>query len=89
MARAQTVTQLIIWRCIQAMGAAPGLSGGAGVIGDIYKLAERGAALGSYFGVSSMWLNHCLSLTNILQTGLLGLALAPTIGGPHIFPSRC
>ncbi|KAF5349702.1 hypothetical protein D9756_008837 [Leucocoprinus leucothites] len=61
---AQTVQQLMFWRFIQGMGASPGLSVGAGVIGDIYRLEERGAALGSYFG-----------------TGLLGLALAPTIGG--------
>jgi hypothetical protein len=39
------------------MGAAPSLSIGAGVIGDIYKLEERGAALGSYFGVSFTYLN--------------------------------
>jgi MFS family permease len=51
-ARAQTVTQLMIWRVIQAMGASPCFSVGAGVIADIYKLEERGAALGSYFGVS-------------------------------------
>ncbi|KAF5349703.1 hypothetical protein D9756_008836 [Leucocoprinus leucothites] len=63
-ATAQTVQQLMIWRFIQGMGASPGLSVGAGVIGDIYRLEERGTALGSYFG-----------------TGLLGLALAPTIGG--------
>jgi len=50
-ARAQTVWQLMIWRFIQAMGASPGLSVGAGVIGDIYRLEERGVALGSYFGV--------------------------------------
>ncbi|KAF5349698.1 hypothetical protein D9756_008833 [Leucocoprinus leucothites] len=49
-ARAQTVSQLMFWRVIQGMGASPGLSVGAGVIGDIYKLEERGAALGSYFG---------------------------------------
>jgi MFS family permease len=50
-ASAQTVSQLMIWRVIQAMGAGPALSVGAGVIGDVYKLEERGAALGKYFGV--------------------------------------
>lgn len=49
---AQNVTQLMAWRFIQGMGASPGLSVGAAVIGDIYKLEERGTALGSYFGVS-------------------------------------
>lgn len=51
-ARSRTVPQLMAWRFVQAMGGSPGLSVGAGVIGDIYKLEERGAALGSYFGVS-------------------------------------
>lgn len=50
-ARARTISQLMVWRFIQAVGASPGLSVGAGVIGDIYKLEERGTALGSYFGV--------------------------------------
>jgi MFS family permease len=50
--RAETVLQLMIGRTIQAVGASPGLSVGAGVIGDIYRLEERGTALGSYFGVS-------------------------------------
>ncbi|KXN82692.1 Quinidine resistance protein 1 [Leucoagaricus sp. SymC.cos] len=49
-ARAQTVPELMFWRVVQAMGASPSLSVGAGVIGDIYKLEERGAALGSYYG---------------------------------------
>ncbi|XP_006458750.1 hypothetical protein AGABI2DRAFT_63935 [Agaricus bisporus var. bisporus H97] len=63
-ARTESIPQLMVGRFIQAVGGSPGLSVGAGVIGDIYKLEERGTALGSYFG-----------------TGLLGLALAPTVGG--------
>ncbi|KAJ3572662.1 hypothetical protein NP233_g2933 [Leucocoprinus birnbaumii] len=63
-ANSQSVTSLMIWRVIQGTGASPGLSVGAGVIGDIYRLEERGTALGIY-----------------LCTGLLGYALAPTIGG--------
>lgn len=51
--RARNVPQLMVWRVIQAIGASPSLSVGAGVIGDIYKLEERGTALGSYFGVST------------------------------------
>ncbi|KAL9714594.1 hypothetical protein Ac2012v2_001249 [Leucoagaricus gongylophorus] len=61
---AQNVQQLLIFRFIQAMGASPGTSVGFGVIGDIYRLEERGRAMGSYYGVT-----------------LLGLALAPMIGG--------
>ncbi|KAJ3555605.1 hypothetical protein NP233_g12168 [Leucocoprinus birnbaumii] len=49
-ARAKSVSQLLTWRVVQGIGASPSLSVGAGVIGDIYKLEERGAALGSYFG---------------------------------------
>jgi len=40
------------WRFVQALGASPGLAVGSGVIGDIYKLEERGQAMGIYFGVS-------------------------------------
>ena len=36
---------------MQAIGASPGLSVGAGVIGDIYKLEERGQAMGTFFAV--------------------------------------
>jgi MFS family permease len=39
------------WRFIQAIGASPGLSVGAGVIGDIYKLEERGQAMGIFISV--------------------------------------
>lgn len=50
-ATAQTVPQLLIWRVLQAFGASSGLSVGMGVIGDIYKLEERGAAAGVFFAV--------------------------------------
>ncbi|KAJ3575473.1 hypothetical protein NP233_g1075 [Leucocoprinus birnbaumii] len=49
-ARSQNVPALIFWRVIQGLGSSPGLSVGAGVIGDIYKIEERGVALGTYFG---------------------------------------
>ncbi|KAF9481300.1 MFS general substrate transporter [Pholiota conissans] len=48
-AAAQSVPQLIFWRVIQSLGASPGLAVGSGVIGDIYKLEERGRALGIFF----------------------------------------
>jgi MFS family permease len=41
----------MFWRFVQAFGASPGMSVGAGVIGDIYKLEERGQAMGIFFGV--------------------------------------
>ncbi|KAF9009718.1 major facilitator superfamily domain-containing protein [Cyathus striatus] len=46
---AANIPQLMIYRFIQALGASPGMSVGAGVIGDIYKLEERGQAMGIYF----------------------------------------
>ncbi|KDQ59898.1 hypothetical protein JAAARDRAFT_126502 [Jaapia argillacea MUCL 33604] len=47
---AHTVPELMAWRVIQSLGASSALSVGAGVIGDIYKLEERGAAMGVFFG---------------------------------------
>jgi MFS family permease len=41
----------MFWRFVQAFGASPGMSVGAGVIGDIYRLEERGQAMGIFFGV--------------------------------------
>jgi hypothetical protein len=37
---------------MQAFGTSPGVSVGAGVIGDIYRLEERGTAIGIFFAVS-------------------------------------
>ncbi|KAF9043989.1 major facilitator superfamily domain-containing protein [Panaeolus papilionaceus] len=48
-ASAPTVPSLMIWRFIQAAGASPGMAVGAGVIGDIYRLEERGTAMGIFF----------------------------------------
>ncbi|OCH87265.1 MFS general substrate transporter [Obba rivulosa] len=47
-----SVYSLMAWRVVQAVGASSGFSVGAGVIGDIYKLEERGTALGVFFGAS-------------------------------------
>lgn len=51
-ATSQTMPQLLFWRFWQCIGASPGLVVGAGVIGDIYKLEERGSAMGFFFAVS-------------------------------------
>ncbi|KAF9009715.1 major facilitator superfamily domain-containing protein [Cyathus striatus] len=48
-AMSRNISQLLICRFIQALGASPGMSIGAAVIGDIYKLEERGTAMGIYF----------------------------------------
>ncbi|KAF9528275.1 major facilitator superfamily domain-containing protein [Crepidotus variabilis] len=49
-AASRTIHQLLFWRFFQAMGSSPGLTIGSAVIGDIYKLEERGAAMGIFFG---------------------------------------
>ncbi|KAF7974237.1 hypothetical protein HWV62_13122 [Athelia sp. TMB] len=49
-ALAQNVPSLMILRFIQAFGASAGLSVGSGAIGDVYKLEERGTAMGIFFG---------------------------------------
>ncbi|KAF9222432.1 MFS general substrate transporter [Gyrodon lividus] len=41
---------LLFWRFIQAFGCSGGHSIGAGVIGDIFELEERGTAIGIFFG---------------------------------------
>ncbi|KAF8809327.1 MFS general substrate transporter [Phlegmacium glaucopus] len=46
---ATNIPNLLFWRFLQAAGAAPGLVLGAGVIGDIYKLEERGRAMSVFF----------------------------------------
>ncbi|KAH9857454.1 MFS general substrate transporter [Lenzites betulinus] len=49
-ALAHSVPSLMLWRVVQAFGASSGLSVGAGAIGDIYRLEERGQAMGVFFG---------------------------------------
>ncbi|KAG2064063.1 MFS general substrate transporter [Suillus decipiens] len=41
---------LLFWRFVQTFGCSGALPLGAGVIGDIYKLEERGTAIGIFFG---------------------------------------
>ncbi|TRM59633.1 major facilitator superfamily domain-containing protein [Schizophyllum amplum] len=45
-------TELFCWRVVQALGASPGFSVGSGVVGDIYKLEERGFAMGVFTGAA-------------------------------------
>ncbi|KAJ4482506.1 MFS general substrate transporter [Lentinula aciculospora] len=46
----RTMPELMLWRFLQTLGGSPGLSVGAGVVGDIYRLEERGTAMGVFFG---------------------------------------
>ncbi|KAI0648498.1 MFS general substrate transporter [Trametes meyenii] len=51
-ALAHGVPSLMFWRVVQAFGSSSGLSVGAGAIGDMYRLEERGTAMGIFFGAS-------------------------------------
>ena len=51
-ALATDISTLLIWRFLQSLGAASGLVLGAGVIGDIYKVEERGRAMSVFIAVS-------------------------------------
>jgi len=46
-----SVPELLFWRVLQAAGSSAGVSTGIAIIGDIYKLEERGTAMGITFGV--------------------------------------
>lgn len=47
------VPELLVGRCIQAFGVSGGYSLGGSVIADIYKLEERGTAMGIFYGVGT------------------------------------
>ncbi|KAG2346691.1 MFS general substrate transporter [Suillus weaverae] len=51
-AMAASLKSLLFWRFVQTFGCSGGIPLGAGVIGDIYKLEERGTAIGVFFGAS-------------------------------------
>ena len=53
-AAAQSIPSLLLWRFIQSMGASLGPVIGAPVIGDIFRLEERGRAMGVFFAVSTL-----------------------------------
>jgi len=50
-ASAESIPSLLFWRFLQSMGASLGPVIGAAVIGDIFKLDERGSALGIFFAI--------------------------------------
>ena len=70
-ASSRSIPQLMLWRFVQAFGSSPGLAVGAGVIGDIYKLEERGQAMGIFFAVC-----HCIF---ILENGINARFLRPSL----------
>jgi MFS family permease len=55
-ALARNVQQLLLFRVVQAFGGGGGMSIGAGVISDIYRLEQRGTAMGVFFAVGeTVW----------------------------------
>ncbi|TFK35470.1 major facilitator superfamily domain-containing protein [Crucibulum laeve] len=46
------VPQLLTWRILQAIGVSPGLAIGVAVVGDMYRLEERGQAMGIFQSAS-------------------------------------
>ncbi|KAG1842313.1 major facilitator superfamily domain-containing protein [Suillus tomentosus] len=51
-AMSNSLRSLLFWQFIQTFGCSGGLSLGAGVIGDIYKLEERGIGIGIFLGAT-------------------------------------
>jgi MFS family permease len=72
-----SLRSLLFWRFVQTFGCSGGIPLGAGVIGDIYKLEERGTAIGVFFGVSDSDIEgSCRFGTNVTFLG-------------HTFRVRC
>ncbi|TFY79438.1 hypothetical protein EWM64_g4574 [Hericium alpestre] len=68
---AGTITALLAWRFVQAFGAGSGLSVGAGVIGDIYRLEERGYAMGIFWTVRSAHAHTAAhAISNVVHAGM-------------------
>jgi MFS family permease len=67
-AMSTSVRSLLFWRFVQTFGCSGSLSLGAGVIGDIYKLEERGTRTGIFIGVRGGCLNgSCIDIKSYLR----------------------
>jgi hypothetical protein len=87
-ATAASIPALLFWRCMQSLGASPGLVLGAGVI---YKLEERGRAMGIFFTVCYSILDPSPQIIIISferKAWLLGPALAPLLDGNTVYLQR-
>ncbi|KAJ7882012.1 MFS general substrate transporter [Mycena olivaceomarginata] len=88
---ATRVPELMFWRLIQAFGSSGGMSVGGGVIADMYKLTERGTAMGIFLAAALLgnalapviggWVAHYaswryLQLALFAFGGLLTVAMA-------------
>jgi MFS family permease len=81
-----SLQSLLFWRFVQTFGCAGALPLGTGVIGDIYKLEERGTVIGVFFGVRDCMIEWFFGivLTQLSQVILLGHVVAPFLGGKYI-----
>ena len=50
----------MVFRVIQAFGSSVGMTVGTGVIADIYRLEERGTAMGVFLAVGVHYLSTAL-----------------------------
>ena len=53
-AAAQSISSLLFWKFVQSTGGSLGPVLDAAVIGDIFKLEERGGAMGVFFAASQL-----------------------------------
>ncbi|KAF8129158.1 major facilitator superfamily domain-containing protein [Boletus edulis] len=51
-AASTNISSLLFWRFVQTFGCSGGHALGAATIGDIYRLEERGSAMGTFFGAT-------------------------------------
>ena len=67
LAAAQSIPSLMFWRVFQSMGSSLGPALGAAVIGDIFKLEERGGVTGVCFAENKLLfiISGCLDLISI------------------------
>ncbi|KAG1749487.1 MFS general substrate transporter [Suillus lakei] len=82
-AMSTSLQSLLFWRFVQTFGCSGGISLGAGVIGDIYKLEERGTAIGVFFGVAAQYwswrnLHYSIGALGLLEMLLVYLSFPET-----------
>lgn len=53
------IYSLLFWRFVQTFGCSGGYALGAATIGDIYRVEERGTAMGTFLGVSLLAIMVC------------------------------
>ena len=84
-ANAQNVPELMIFRVVQAFGSSAGMSVGSGAIADIYRLEERGTAMGVFFAVSPVFISTTKQAINCFRpVSLVPLLLHSREEWPHI-----